>query len=343
MKRKSSVGSVLLFVSGLIIALSCQVAFAQEAKQWVTYEGHGEHRNKHIVFISGDEEYRSEEGLPLLAQILSVHHGFKCTVLFSINPGTGRIDPGHQTNIPGLHLLESADLMFILMRFRELPDDQMKFIDDYITAGKPIVALRTSTHAFAYKRNTKSPYAKYSYDSKAKGWVGGFGKQILGETWVAHHGNHGKEGTRGIINGLLQHHAILRGVRDIWGATDVYTIDQLTGDAQVLVYGQPTSGMNPDTPLNFGKSAMPVAWIKHYVNEKGNTSRIFSTTMGAAVDLVNEDLRRLLVNAAFWAMGLDHEIPEKTNVDYVGSYKPTMFGFGDHKKELTPSHFELKR
>src|SRR6187402_2178755 len=78
--------------------------------QWVTYEGKtGPGNGKHIVFLSGDEEYRSEEGLPQLARILSERHGFKCTVLFSINPKTGEIDPETTNNTPGLEALGSAD------------------------------------------------------------------------------------------------------------------------------------------------------------------------------------------------------------------------------------------
>src|SRR5680860_155245 len=228
----------------LILMMSSHLAQAQQEKQWVVYEGkEGPGKGKHIVFVSGDEEYRSEEALPMLAKILAEHHGFKCTVLFSIDPKTGNIDPETQTNIPGLDQLQTADLMVMFLRFRELPDEQMKYIDEYTRAAKPVVALRTSTHAFSYSRNKNSPYARYSFDSEVKGWEGGYGRQVLGETWIAHHGDHGKEGTRGLVNGILQNHAILRGVKDIWGATDVYTIRDLTDNSQVLLYGQSTHGM----------------------------------------------------------------------------------------------------
>src|ERR1700680_140622 len=81
-------------------------------------EGPG--KGKHIVLISGDEEYRSEEALPQLGKILAKHHGFKCTVLFAIDPKTGEINP-NISNIPGLENLQSADLMIISTRFRDLP------------------------------------------------------------------------------------------------------------------------------------------------------------------------------------------------------------------------------
>src|SRR5258708_24906827 len=148
---------------------------------------------KHIVFLSGDEEYRSEEALPQLAKILSERHGFKCTVLFPIDPGTGIINPNNQTSLPGAEALDSADVIVMSLRFRHWPDEQMKhFVDAYL-AGKSIIALRTSTHAFSYSADSKSPYGKFSWDNKS--WPGGFGRQVLGETWVAHHGAHKKEAT----------------------------------------------------------------------------------------------------------------------------------------------------
>src|SRR6266566_10164677 len=142
----------------LWFALACFGTFpSAHAAEWVVYEGGtGPGHGKHIVFLSGDEEYRSEEGLPMLAKILAVRHGFKCTVLFSINPSDSTIDPVVQTNTPGMEALDSADLCVMALRFRELPDAQMKHFVDYLNSGKPIIALRTSTHAFQYKG--KSPY-----------------------------------------------------------------------------------------------------------------------------------------------------------------------------------------
>src|SRR3954451_3120306 len=103
------------------------------ADPWVAYEGgDGPGKGKHIVLISGDEEYRSEEGLPQLAKILARRHGFTCTVLFAIDPRDGTINPNVRDNIPGLEALKSADLLVLFTRFRDLPDDQMKRVVDYI-------------------------------------------------------------------------------------------------------------------------------------------------------------------------------------------------------------------
>lgn len=308
------------------------------AAEGVVYQGSGgPGRGKHIVFLAGDEEYRSEEGLPMLAQILAARHGFKCTVLFAINPADGTIDPLTLTNMPGMAALDAADLCVMGLRFRELPDAQMKHFVDYLNAGRPIIALRTSTHAFKYEVNKASPYAKYDWHSTV--WPGGFGRQVLGETWVAHHGNHGRESTRGVIHEAFKGHPILRGVADLWGPTDVYAITQLPADAQVLVWGQVLAGMKPEDPPVAGPKnspMMPLVWIRNYTGENGRTAKVLTTTMGAAVDLENEGLRRLLINAAYWAVGLEKKIPRRANAACVGEYRPSWFGYGKFKPGRKP-------
>jgi hypothetical protein len=293
------------------------------------------------VLLSGDEEYRSEEVMPMLGKILAERHGFKCTVLFSINPTNGTIDPVVLNNIPGIEALDSADLCLMKLRFRELPDEQMKHFDKYLNDGKPIVGLRTSTHAFSYEKNKKSPYARYDWRNKE--WPGGFGQQVLGETWISHHGDHGSQSTRGVINEAYKDHPILRGVSDIWGPTDVYGVVHLPADAKVLVWGQVLSGMKPaDAPVEGAKNnpMMPLAWVREYKSPSSKVSKIFTTTMGASVDFESEGLRRLVANACYWATGLEQEIPPRSDVTYVGEYKPTWFGFGKYKPGLKPSDFK---
>ena len=318
----------------------------------VVYEGEkGPGKGKHIVFLAGDEEYRSEEGLPMLAQILAVRHGFKCTVLFSQNPETGEIDPNAGKNIPGMETLPTADLLVMLLRFRELPDDKMKYFVDYYLSGKPIIALRTSTHAFNYGKDSQSIYKHYGWNNPT--WKGGFGKQVLGETWVAHHGAHKREATRGIIEATAKDHPILKGVEDIFGDSDVYTATPPV-DAKILVRGQVLVGMKPtDAPVEgkqkptdkFEKNnpLQPIVWTRDYKNEAGKTNKILTTTMGAATDLQSEGLRRLLVNGAYWAVGLEKQIPTKADVNYVSEFKPTMYGFNGGKKGTKPADYELKK
>ena len=178
-------------VTLLITMLGIAVVAAADG---VVYEGKdGPGKGKHIVLLSGDEEYRSEEAMTQLGRILAARHGFKCTVLYAINPQSGEIDPLTKNHIPGIEALDSADMCMMFLRFRELPDEQMKHFVDFVNSGKPILGLRTSTLAFAYSKDSKSLYAKY--DWKNKDWPGGFGRQVLGETWVAHHGWHAHEAT----------------------------------------------------------------------------------------------------------------------------------------------------
>lgn len=303
---------------------------------WVVYDGaEGPGNGKHIVLVSGDEEYRSEEALPQLAKILSTRHGFKCTVLFAIDPETGVINPNTLDNIPGLERLETADLMVLFTRFRDLPDDQMEHIVDYIEAGGPIIGMRTATHAFRFQNHTT--YERYSFRSDVNGWAGGFGRRILGETWVDHHGDHGEESTRGLLNGLWEEHPILEGVRDIWGPTDVYGLRDIKGDSvKVLVYGQSLQGMAPTAEPNTDKPIMPIAWTRTYQVAGGEPGRVFTTTMGASQDLQSEGLRRLLVNASYWATGVEKP-SSAVDVGLVGRYTPTPFGFDAFKKGVRPS------
>jgi type 1 glutamine amidotransferase len=287
----------------------------------------------HIVLISGDEEYRSEEALPQLAKILMTRHGFKCTVLFAIDKNDGAINPEQRDNIPGLEALDTADLMVIFTRFRDLPDSQMKHIVDYVESGKPIVAMRTATHAFDLK--SSATYGRYTWNSKE--WDGGFGRQVLGETWIAHHGKHGVQSTRGVFVRGQENHPLLRGIRDgeIWGPTDVYEVRlPLPSDAQPLVMGQVLEGMKETDAAVAGKPndpMMPVAWTKTY-----RGARVFTTTMGASQDLLNEGVRRMLVNACYWALGMEGRIAANADVRLVGDYRPTAFGFGGFKKGVRP-------
>jgi len=107
----------------ILVAFLAQTASARSPEPWVVYEAaDGPGKGKHIVLISGDEEYRSEETLPQLAKILAKRHGFKCTVLFAIDSKDGTINPNQKDNIPGLENLATADLMVIFTRMRDLPD-----------------------------------------------------------------------------------------------------------------------------------------------------------------------------------------------------------------------------
>lgn len=344
MTRLSRIVTMSLTLTLALGLLANVRAPAQAADAWLTVKGqNGPGQGKHIVLVSGDEEYRSEEALPQLAKILAKHHGFDCTVLFAVDD-QGVIAPTRTDYIAGLEALKTADLMVILTRFRNLPDDEMRLIADYVNSGRPIVGMRTATHAFNLHAGTK--YARYSWTSKE--WDGGFGRQVLGETWIDHHGHHGKQSTRGIIAPGEQGHPILRGIKDgdIWGPTDVYRVRlPLSGDSKPLVLGQVLEGMKPTDPPVSGpqnEPMMPVAWVKTFTGTSGKPVRVFNTTMGASQDLLSEGTRRMLVNACYWAIGLEDKIPEKSDVTIVGEYKPLPFGFGAHKKGVRPADLAVE-
>lgn len=295
---------------------------------------------KHVVLISGDEEYRSEEALPQLARILSKHHGFTTSVLFALD-ADGTVNPDRADNNPGLEVLKKAGLVVLMTRFRDWPDEQMKHFIEYVESGRPIVALRTATHAFNFRKN--KTYAQWSWNSKEPGWEGGFGRKVLGETWVSHHGAHGKQSTRGIVAPGRQNHPILRGIRDgdVWGPTDVYTA-RPPADVEVLLFGQVLTGMRPDdAPLEGAKNdpMMPVAWTRAWKAPNGKTARIFTTTMGSSQDLENEGFRRLVVNAVYWGLGMEKKIRPNAKLDIVSPYRATPFGFKAYQKGKRPEDF----
>ena len=316
-------------------------------ERWLVVEGNeGPGKGKQVVLVSGDEEYRSEEALSQLAKMLAKHHGFRCTVLYAIDPATGEISPNKVENIPGLEALRTADLMVIATRFRNLPDEQMKEIDDYLRKGGPVVGMRTATHAFNIPEGRAYSHYGNSYAGEKKEWTDGFGRAVLGEHWISHHGSHGKESTRGILATAAKDHPILKGIRDgdIWGPSDVYGVRMpLPGDSKPLVLGQVLSAMTPDSaPVGGSKNdpMMPIAWVKTYSVEGGPSGRVFTTTMGAATDMTSEGTRRMIVNACYWAAGLEAAIPERSVVDLVGSFSPTPFGFNGGKKGLKPADFK---
>ncbi len=324
------------------------VARCEAGDSFLTIEGQsGLGKGQHIVFVTGEEYYRSEEGMSMFAAILARHHGFRCTVLFAIDPESGVINPNRNKNIPGLAALDTADLMVIFARFRELPDADMKHIVDYVNAGKPVLGIRNATHAFRYAPQSTSLYK--SWDWQSKEWPGGFGQQILGDTWIAHYGKFQKEATLARVNLKERQHPVLRGVADtIFCHTDVNSVERLTANDVVLFQAQVLSGLKPtDPPVTDERkdTRMPFAWFKTYTAQSGKQGRSFTTTAGASLDWESEDLRRLMVNAMLSLTGHEKEIPEKTNVSFVGEYKPKPTGAIPDADwaaaKLTPASFAI--
>lgn len=324
-----------LALSLLILAL----AGVTQAKDRLVFEPPGaEASPKHVVLIAGDEEYRTEETMPMLGKLLSQRHGFKCTVLFSLAAdGSGVIDPNNQQGLTGLEALSDADLMIIGTRFRRPAASEAKHVADYLNAGKPVIGIRTSTHAF----QGNGSFGGIPY--------GDFGLKILGETWVNHHGAHKRQGCRSVVQESMANHPVLRGVGEIFCVSDVYGVKHLTEADSILLRAAVTESLDPKSADVEGEKndpMQPFAWLHEYQTpDGGGTGKSFCTTGGASVDMVDADLRRLIVNAAYFLTGRD--VPAKADVSFVDPFHPSFYGFISSPKNywrdlgLKPEDFDL--
>ncbi len=272
---------------------------------------------KHVVLVAGDEEYRTEESMPMLGKILSQKHGFKCTVIFSWSADKKYIDPNNQAGLWGLDALDTADLMIIGTRFRRPGPEEAKHITEFLDAGKPVIGIRTATHAF----NGSDKFGgKLSF--------GQFGRKILGEQWVNHHGAHKRQGCRGVTVPAKSKHPILNSVKDVFALSDVYGVVHLTDDDEILMRAAVTDSLKPSSKNIEGKKndpMQPFGWLHSYTSPGGKKGTSFCTTGGASVDLLNEGLRRMIVNASYHLTG--QEVPEKADVAFVDPYHPSFYGF----------------
>lgn len=342
MKRHLSLWAAL---AALVLALPAVAAEAfTSGPGWLEFPaGKGPGAGKHVVLLAGDEEYRSEESMPMLARILAERHGFKCTVLFSHDDGV--INPNNGASLGKPEALDSADALVLGLRFRKWNEEALKKFDAALNRGVPIVATRTSTHAFSGIPKD-SPYAWYNWNNQ-----GGFGRKVLGETWVSHWGNHKSEATRTAVEPGAEKLALLNGVGQIFGDTDVYEAHP-PADATILLRGLVLKGMNPEDPLServkktadkkeqgVNSPAMAVAWTREVPNAGGTKNRVLTTTMASASDLKDESLRRLLVNGVYWGLGLD--VPAKADVTPVVEWKPGKYSFNLFQRGLRAEAFAV--
>jgi hypothetical protein len=330
----------VFWMTGLAAVLSATLVAG--ADHLVFEGGEGPGAGRHVVLLAGDEEYRSEEAMPLLAAILSERHGFKTTVCFSLNAG-GIVDPKAGGSLSHPQALDSADTIVMLLRFRHWDDATMERFQAALARGVPVVALRTSTHAFNFPKGGK--WADWSWNHADGGW----GKKYLGETWVSHWGKHKVEGTLGVVEPGAEAHPILRGVGRVFGDSDVYEAAP-PDDATILMRGKVLAGMDPEGPAAdqrkktrggveqaLNDPMMPIAWTREVSGWGEGRNRVFCTTVGAATDLKSEGLRRMVVNAVFWSLGLN--VPDQADVTPVGGYQPTAYGFDGFQTGKRPEDF----
>ncbi len=254
-----------------------------------------------VVFVTGDHEYSSEGTMPLVAAELEKNYDMRTIVLKS-SP-----DYNSEENIPGLEALKDADLAVFFLRWRRLPAEQVKFIDDYLKSGKPVVGFRTSTHAFNYPEGHAlvkwNAFGEFALNAPP-GWGG-----------KANHTHYGHESTTDVsVIPAAAENPILKGVDKKFHASSwLYTVlpDYPTKGSEWLLMGH---AVNPN------KEAIdhPVAWTG--TNSFGG--KVFTTTLGHPDDFKQESFQRLVINAIHWAAGVP--VPEKwdgkieMNVAYHG-------------------------
>ncbi|MDG1806428.1 MAG: ThuA domain-containing protein [Pirellulaceae bacterium] len=327
---------LLLMTLGLLILQSSTLA-----QNWVEYEGEsGPGKGRHILFIASDHEYRGEETCPAIARIMAQRFGFKCTVLFGQTP-QGLIKPG-SSNIPGIDAIYDADMVFLFLRFVKPNDQWMAKFESYLQRGGPILGLRTTTHAF---NGIEGKYAKYNYDyNGANGFVGGFGRQILGETWnpslgAGHYGSNHKYATAMNVVPRQANHPIMAGVEDMHTMAGAYSAVPMP-DSVILANNQVLSSMQVGAEPLTNKKPQPAAWVRNYKIPSGKEGRVFCTTQGASEDILSEGFRRMVVNATLWCMGMEKEIKADADVSFVGPYNPTTFSFKPSITDAKPSDIQ---
>jgi len=319
MKKLCYMQNALKILVVLIVVIGCNQMNKKESQNSAP---------PHIVFVVGDEEYRSEESMPMLSEIAHRELGAKITICYSVD-SLGFVDPNRQDHITGLEALETADLMVMFTRFRALPDHELKYITDYVESGKPIIGFRTSTHAFLYKDDSSKFHMNNEWPTK-----------VFGQQWITHHG-HFDDGEKPLTAvSIIENKSdpILNGVMPFDAYSWLYHVDggewKLYGDSRPILEGRSLkSGHEKKGNLDKFPLTNPVAWTKTYTGKSGNTSKVFFTTLGHPYDWKNENMRRLAMNSIYWALNMD--VPQDgANVEFVSTYNPFNSGFGKEYRRI---------
>jgi type 1 glutamine amidotransferase len=244
-------------------------------------------KSPRVVFVAGDHEYSSEETMPLIAAELEKRYGTPATVLKSFP------DENAEENIPGLESLENADLAVLFLRWRRLPKEQVEYLRKYLDSGKPVVAFRTTTHAFNYpKGHELEKWNAFAADylGAPPGWGNGH----------THYGH--KSSTDVRVNPASANDPILTGVEKTFHVRSwLYHVlpNYPPADARRLLIGHSVDPEKKDAVDN------PVAWT--WKNRAGG--RVFMTTLGHPEDFQVESFQRLVFNGIHWALG--KPVPKK--------------------------------
>ena len=315
----------------LLVFVLVLTACAEDSKKKVIEVNKKVDTPLHIVFISGDEEYRTEESMPMLARLAKRELNAKVTVCYALD-STGIINPNNTNHISNLDALETADLMVIFTRFRALPKEERDYIVNYAESGKPIVGFRTATHAFKYK----DPSLEY--------WNDEWPTKVFGQQWITHHGHFdGGKFPVTEISTIKSEHPILRGFNSFKAYSWLYHVDggdwKLFGDSEPILKGHSLKSQHEiDGKLDKFPLTNPVAWTKSYTGSSGKKAKVFFTTLGHPYDFKLPVVRKIALNGIFWALDKENEIPsDGTNVGLDHPYEPNNSGFGSvYKPNLKP-------
>lgn len=327
--------NLLALVAGFFL-----VHAGASAADRVVYEGEsGPGKGKHILFIASDHEYRGEETCPAIARIMAKHYGFKCTVLFG-QTEDGLIKPGSSL-IPGIEEIDNADMLFLFLRFIHPEDPWMTKFEAYLKRGGPVLGLRTTTHAF---NGLEGNYAYYNFNHNSEDFVGGFGRQVLGETWnpklgAGHYGRNHKFATAMHVVPEQKDHPVMRGVKDMHAMAGAYSARPMSNSV-ILATNRVLESMEVGAKPVEDKEPQPAAWVRTYSFQGGPEGRAFCSTQGASEDILNEGVRRMIVNATLWCMNMEDDIKADADVSFVGPYNPTTFSFKAPITDAKPGDIE---
>jgi uncharacterized protein len=282
-------------------------------------------KKPHIVFVFGDEEYRSEESMPMLGAILKRELGAKITLCYPLD-SVGIVNPNVNNNIAGLKALKKADMMVLFCRWRNLPKAQSKLIEEFAESGKPIAGFRTATHTFMYKDDSSRVYLNNEWPAK-----------VLGQQWIVHHG-HFDDGKNPLTDVYIPENgkktSILNGVKPFKAYSWLYHVNggdwKLNPNCEPFMEGKSLKSKHEmEGKLDKFPITQPVAWTNAYTGKSGKTARVFFTTLGHPYDFKEEAMRKLAINGIIWALGMENIIPENgANVTLAMPYEPNNSGFG---------------
>lgn len=267
------VDNVLPVVVIMVVAL-CHTACAlgNEATQ--------EQARPHVVFVIGEREFDTRTTLPAFARAQLESRGWRCTFVHAASDG----DDAARNNFPGIEAVAEADLLVLSVRRRTLRAEQFRFIREYLDAGKPLVALRTTSHGFSLARGD-APRGHRDWPT--------FDRDVLGGRYDFYH--RADPGTTRVqANPDASEHPILNDVDQsaFMSRWHLYIHRDLAEETTVLMHGWVDADRNNTTE--------PVAWTHTY-----NDGRVFYTSLGGREDFDLPPFRRMLLNAMHWALELD--------------------------------------